>query len=336
MTRETRRSARIRSCLLVVALLGLARLPAAAEGNASPSDVRLTGVPTPTVHYYRSTTEVVEIEADGRRRPKDVYDLWLEFAPGPAGDRVTCRRFTVALRGKAAVAIPSLEGWSYVFRALPGGVDERGYIFGIDQSKFEKLADADGAPLPLPTAFLVFNAFVDFHGFGQVFARRTSEGGGIQDLRRFGQTVLHESAHSEPPVSLGSMVAKGSRFRNGAITLELKGVGMVGGRHCAVVGYDSGESSYQMTLTPMPQMTVESKGASRYTGDLYVDLETQWLLRATLIENVVSLTSGALLPQSVASVVERKLLLQALAPTEFDVGRQVASPILPSAAPGRP
>jgi len=60
------------------------------------------------------------------------------------------------------------------------------------------------------------------------------------------------------------------------------------------------------------------QGGSHYTGDLYVDLETQWLLKATMMEIVVTETSGAVLPQKLASVIERRLLLRAVSKADFE------------------
>jgi hypothetical protein len=306
-----------------LALVVLAAGPWARAGSELVGEIRLTGVPDPTIHYYRMTTEAVEIEPAGRRKAPNVYDLWLEYAPrgGNAGDLVTCRRYAVRQGEASPVTVPALEGWSYAFRSGPGGLDEQGRIFGIDQSKFERLADSKGEALPLPVAYAVFNSFVDFHSFGQVFARRTREGKGIQDLHAIGEKILHESAHSAPPISLGSMVEKGSVFRNGAVTLELKGLSLAGDRRCALIGYDSGDSTFAMTLKPMPQATITVQGGSHYTGDLYVDLVTQWVLKATLAEIVVSETSGAILPQKVNSVIERRLLLRAVGKPEFEASR---------------
>ncbi len=274
------------------------------------------------------TTEVVPIEPNGQRKAADVYDLWLEYAPraGAAGDLVTCRRYAVRQGQAPSVTLPSLEGWSYAFRDIPGGLDEKGRIFGIDQAKFENLADAKGAVLPMPVAYAVFNSFVDFHGMAQVLARRTREGKGIQDLKAIGQKILHASANTQPPVSLGKMVEKGSFFRNGAVTLELKGLSLVGDRRSALIGYDSGDSVLEMTITPMPQITMTVQGGSHYTGDLYVDLETQWLLKATLMEIVVTETSGAVLPQKLASVIERRLLLRAVGKGDFGASLAAARP----------
>jgi hypothetical protein len=284
-------------------------------------DVRLTGEPDSKTHYYEMTTEVSHVAFNGQRKSADVYKVWLEYEPHPDGDKVTCRRFTVRVGETPEVELPSLKDWSYTFRRAVSGLDERGRIFGIEQSKFEGLADDKGNVLPPTVAYLVFNAFVDFHSFAQVFAERTTEGNGIQDLRRIGQKVLHSSAHSEPPVSLGTFVEKGSTFKNGAVTLELKGLSLVKGRSCAIVGFDSGESTFHMILKPAPQVAINVNGGSRYLGDLYVDLETQWLLKATLFEFVVSETTGAVLPESVKSVEKRMLLLTALDKAEFERAR---------------
>jgi hypothetical protein len=305
--------------LIGVALAVLVVSARSSSGADPLREVRLTGDPAPTVHYYRMTTEVIAVEPDGKRKSPEVYDLWLEYAPKPgaAGDLITCRRFTVRLGDKPAVALPSLENWSYTLRLTPSGLDERGFIFGIDQEKFERLETANGEVLPTTAAYPVYNAFVDFHSFGQVFALRTTDGPGIQDLHTIGQKILHAAAHSEAPVSLGKRVEQGSFFKNGAVTLELKGLSSVGGRRCALLGYDSGDSSFKMILKPVPQVAVETNGSSHYMGDLYLDLETQWLLKATLAEFVVAETSGAVLPQKVHSTIERRLLLQALSQQEF-------------------
>jgi hypothetical protein len=299
---------------LMNAALSAAAVAVAATGAADVLDqpVRLTGRPDPSPHYYKMTTEVVAIEADGRRLPADVYEVWIAFVPQARdGDTVTCRRFTVRLGDGAPVSLPALESWSYRFQSGADG-------FGIDQARFERLADERGTPLAPPVAYHVFNAFVDFHTLGQVLAGRTEKGGGIQDLRTIGQTLLHEAAHSEPPVSLGTLVEKGSTFKNGAITLELKGLSQVDGRRSAIVGYDSGDCSLRMVLRPAPQAKIEVSGGSRYRGELYVDLKTQWLLKATLDEIVVTETGGSALPQKVRSVIERRLRLHAIPREDFD------------------
>ena len=56
-------------------------------------------------------------------------------------------------------------------------------MFGIDHAKFENLVDANGQPLPVDKAYYVYNAFIDFHAFCNVFAEPMAGGKGIQDLK---------------------------------------------------------------------------------------------------------------------------------------------------------
>lgn len=292
--------------------------PLAASGGEEK--ILLTGIPDASPHYYKMTTNVIHIEPDGQRKTREVYTVWIQFMPkqGPEGDLVTCRRFTFRAGGTPEVAIPALKDWSYRLPRNATGIDERGQLFGIDQTHFEHLVDEKGTALPMDASYMVFNAFVDFHSFGQVFCARVKDGKGIQDLHRIGDKIVHAAANTEAPVHLGSAVEKGSTFKNGEITLELKGTSQVGGARCAILAYDSGDSSFHMILKPMPQISIDLVGGSHYWGDLYVDLGTQWLRKATLSELVVSETSGAVLPQKIHGVVERALLLEAISKNQCE------------------
>ncbi len=101
------------------------------------------------------------------------------------GDEYTCERFTVQQGEASEAEIPSLANWTYIFNQP--GIDAEGQVFGIDHSKFENLVDSEGKVLPTDKAYHVYNAFIDFHSFCTVFAERTSEGNGIQDLKKIGQ-----------------------------------------------------------------------------------------------------------------------------------------------------
>ena len=57
-------------------------------------------------------------------------------------------------------------------------------------------------------AYYVYNAFIDFHGFCNVFAEPTTGGKGIQDLKSIGDKIVHAAAFTEPPVNLGSGIEK--------------------------------------------------------------------------------------------------------------------------------
>ena len=207
------------------------------------------------------------------------------------------------------LSIPSLEGWSYVFTTRPFERQPNGRTLGIPHEPFEALQDCDGKTLPPGNAYHVYNAFIDFHSFF-VFTDRTPRAGGIQDLARPGQKVVHQASFSQPSTSLGGQVDEGSYFRNGEITIELKGIGVVDGAECAVVGYDSGRSSFRMEVTAAPGLQVKTTGSSHYMGDIYKDLATNWVRKATMTELVVSETAVPGQPQTVKAVIERSILVR--------------------------
>jgi hypothetical protein len=177
--------------------------------------------------------------------------------------------------------------------------------------------DGNNKPIPQDKAYHVYNAFIDFHAFCNIFAERSKEGPGIQDLKSIGQKIVHEAAFSEAPVNLGSSVSEGSTFKNGEVTLELKGLSRVAGTTCALVGYDSGESSFQMKMEPMPNMDVKTVGSSHYKGDIYIDLATNWVRKATMDELVVAETTLPMPPNKINSVIERDILIRNVTAEEF-------------------
>jgi hypothetical protein len=120
---------------------------------------------------------------------------------------------------------------------------------------------------------------------------------------------VHAAAFSEPPTNLGDGVAEGSSFRNGEITLELNGLSVVNGSACALVRYDSGESSFKMITRPMPEMEVVSVGSSHYWGDIYKNLEDGWVEKATMTELVVSETVLPVPPNKINAVIERSITI---------------------------
>ena len=267
---------------------------------------------------YEMETVVITYAPDGKRVNKDVLRLQLKCTPAPAAgkdaDRYTCTRFTVQFGAGPEVAVPAMTNWSYPFQHTPTGMDEKGQVFGIDHAKFENLVDANGQPLPADKAYFVYNTFIDFHAFCNAFAEPTTGGKGIQDLKSVGHKIVHAASFTEPPVNLGGYIAKGSTFKNGEVTLELKGLSIVDEAACAIVAFDSGESSFQMIMKPMPNMEVRSVGSSHYKGDLYIDLVTRWVRKVTLDELVVAETTVPMLPNKINAVIERTLAIRNVTP----------------------
>jgi hypothetical protein len=251
---------------------------------------------------------------DGKRLSTDIFRLHLKCVPargtGQGAEEYTCTKFTVQLAGTPEVELPAMKDWSYRF--TPAG--EKGPVFSIDHAQFEKLVDAKGQPVPVDKAYHVYNAFVDFHAFCNVFAEPATGGKGIQDLKSIGQKIVHAAAFTEPPVNLGTAVKEGSTFKNGEVTLEFKGLSLVDDAACAIVAYDSGESSFQMIVTPMPNMEVRTVGSSHYKGDIHVDLATRWVRKATMNEWVVTETTVPTLTNKMNAVVERNLVIRNVTP----------------------
>jgi hypothetical protein len=70
------------------------------------------------------------------------------------------------------------------------------------------------------------------------------------------------------PDNLGTAVKPGSFFHNGEVTLELKGVSLVDGAACAMVGYDSGESTLEMVMATSSGQEIMMKGENANLGIL--------------------------------------------------------------------
>ncbi len=269
----------------------------------------LAGKRSQVTQYFLMESRLINYALDGKRIGTTIYRLRLKCTPAElankTGDEYTCVRFTVQQGNGAEIEIPALKNWIYIFHEPE--TDEKGQLFGIEHGKFENLTDSAGKPLPSDQTYHVYNAFIDFHSFCNVFAERAANGSGIQDLKRIGQKIVHASAFSEPPVNLGSTILPGSSFKNGQITLEFKGLSVVNGNECALIEYDSGESSFKMLLQPTPEMQIQTVGSSHYFGDIYKDLSTNWVQKVTMTEFVVAEVALPMPPNKVNSVVERQI-----------------------------
>ena len=319
MKRVARTFGVVSAVVAVVSLSGrcLAGLTAGPQATLAAGDSILGGtfdLTAPRSHdpqRYDMETRVITYAPDGDRVERDVFKLELTCTPGSVtaedADQYTCNRFSVQFGAGPEVEIPALAGWAHLF--VPG-LDKKGQVFGVDHARFENLVDANGQPLPVDKAYLVYNSFIDFHGFCNLFARPTADGRGVQDLTRIGEKIVHAAAFSEAPVSLGTGIKEGSTFKNGEITLEFKGLSLVDGARCAILAYDSGESSFQMLMEPMPDMEVRTVGSSHYYGDIYIDLATGWARKVTMGEVVVSETTVPGLPNKIDAAIERNLTIR--------------------------
>ena len=270
--------------------------------------------------YFEMESQLQKHALDGTILGTDIYRLLLRCIPSfnaSKGDEYTCLKFTVQINNSTAISIPSLTGWKYLFSLEPNtGDSTKAHLFGIDHRKFENLTDQNGKNLPIENTYHVYNAFIDFHTMS-VFAEKTAKDSGAQHLTYVGDKIVHEASFSQPHVSLGAKVSETSYFKNGKITLEFKGLGLINKKTCAIIEYDSGESSFYMLTKPMANMEVSTKGSSHYWGDIFKDLTTGWIQKAVLHELVVSETIVAGLSNKINSVIERTINIKNVAPLNF-------------------
>jgi len=204
--------------------------------------------------------------------------------------------------------------WSYFYREA---IDDKNHVFGINHSKFENLKDINGKAIAQDKSYHIYNTFIDFHSFCNVFADRTTDGNGIQDLRKIGQKIVHAAAFSAPPTNLGKNIAEGSFFKNGEITLEFKGISVVNDTQCSLIGIDSGESSFKMIINLTPDIEIVTIGSSHYKGDIYKNISSNWVQKVAFDEIVVCETIMPMPPNEINSVVERNILILNVSEEQF-------------------
>ncbi len=271
----------------------------------------LSGTCDSKTEYFIMETSILGFRNDGTKVFTDILRLSLKCQPNPKqnNDQITytCVQFETKQGDDDFESIPDLENWTYT---ITEGINEKGQVFGIDHSQFENLKTSQNEPLSQGQSYWVYNTFIDFHAICNVFATKTEDGKGIQDLSRIGQTIVHMAANSKGPVHLSSHISEGSYFQNGEITLKFKGVSVVKDHTCALIGYDSGESSFQMIMNPMPDMEIRTVGRSHYMGDIYMDIESGWVQKADLIEFVISETVFPMSPNKTNSIIERQIFIR--------------------------
>ncbi len=256
-----------------------------------------------------------EFEADGKLKNTNTFLLYLSYDPAKNKQHpatYNCMKFLFIDEDSIVHEIPALRQWKYTFNEQDSTL-----VFGIDHQPFENLYDDQNKPIPFDKSYHIYNTFIDFHALCNVFSEPVSDGKGIQNLKRLNQTIVHASAHSEPTTRLGSNISEGSFYRNGRITLTLKGTGRVNNKDCALIGFDSGQGSFKMIMQPAPDLNIVSTGSSHYRGDIYKDLRSGWVQRVYFNETVISQTLLPFPPYKVHSVIEREIKISNIEAQQF-------------------
>src|SRR5512143_631934 len=102
------------------------KLPANLAGLAGPFD--LGGPLQPEVRYYVQATDYINFGFDGRRTGSVTYIVKMKVVPaalsGKGGDEYTVREFRLRTGSGETETIPSLAGWTYMFKREASGLDE--------------------------------------------------------------------------------------------------------------------------------------------------------------------------------------------------------------------
>jgi hypothetical protein len=265
--------------------------------------------------YFRMDTQYIHLGFNGKRTATETYILKLrcipDTPPGKHEDQYTCSEFMLQVNNGPAATIPALKDWTYGFNpTLP--------LFGIPQSTFENMTDSLGNSLHFSIRYGVYDNFLDFHMLNDLFARPMIYGHGIQDIKTIGQKVVHAASFIEAPVKMGTEFKPGSTFRNGEVTLELKGISIVDGAPCALVGYDSGESILKMIMPLAKDQESITEGGSEYKGDIYIDLATRWVRKIKLDEFVVTQTTVPDSAKTIDGYTVRHIVVRLIGPDEFE------------------
>ena len=273
----------------------------------------------PETLYFHMQTEFVHIGFNGRRTGTETYFLTLRCIPTSSSrkklDQYTCGAFCLRFNSEDVVTLPALRLWDYEFDPT-SGADGKGPVFGVPHNTFESIRDSRGNELPPDIRYAIYNNFIDFHALNDGFSRPMF-GKGIEELRLVGDRIVHPAAFTEAPVNLGTAVKPGSVFRNGEITLEFKGISVVDGALCALIGYDSGESTLKMIMASSEGTDILTEGGSEYKGDIYIDLETGWVKKVTLDEFVATETGAVNGEVKVNKYTVRHLLLRLISQEEY-------------------
>jgi hypothetical protein len=255
-------------------------------------------------------TEYVHYAMTGARQGAETYAITLQFDPiGGDIDRYVCTHLDVSKEGGNSFPIPELQEWGYTFDMRLNG-DARGPMFGIPQDRFARLTDGAGSALDFETRYAAYDTFIDFHSVNDTFTRPLPVGKGIQDLKRIGDRAIHPASFIQAQMSFGSEVKPGSTFRNGEVSLELKALSVVDNAPCAVVKYDAGESKLRMILSMADGTDAVAEGGSLYGGEIYIDLVTRSVRKATLDEYMVLETEVKGAPARVQAFTVRHIKIR--------------------------
>jgi hypothetical protein len=281
--------------------------------------IDLNGERSDQTQFYISQHEVISFASNGKQKRVDTYTLHIICEPGKrsAGevDKYTCKKFSVKMDSEPETTIPSLANWSYDFnpKSLTSeGLDTEGLMLGIPHDIFENLIDNKGATLSIEAQYQVYSAFIYFHSWCNMLAEQGAIG-----LKNIGDKIVNDKSTLEHPINLGSKFLEGSKFIHGIETLEYKGLGIIDGVLCTILSVDERGGEYVMHMKPMHILQVKKVGATRFSGDIYINMTTLWVKK--VIATIMNITQTTMFGIPVDTTVPvTTLTIKSVTKNEFD------------------
>jgi len=274
------------------------------DSNWAESEFELAPPRLTDTQYFVAQNTVNQHATGGRLLNAHSYELNIMCKPGNASSRTpdtyTCSRFTWIPTGKAKVTIPTLADWSYSFdpTSFKNGFDSQGLAWGLPHSKFDGMKDNLGNGISLDPQYQIYSLFNYFHSFcGSNVVIDVAP-----KLKRIGDYTKLEMP-KESPVNLGEIFLSTSRFIHGETTMKITGLSVVDCNPCAVLRVSDIGGGYKMMIRPMPFLRVKSIGATRYSGNLFVDLKTGWIRRSEVTVVDVTKTTMYGIPVDVSTMI---------------------------------
>jgi len=115
-------------------------------------------------------------------------------------------------------------------------------------------------------------------------------GTNIEDLKKVGDKSISEIS-PELPIDLGTNILKGSTYKTGQTVLEFKGLSTIDDAACAIVGYEEIGGLWTAYILAAPLMKVKTNGGTQIRAEIFIDLASLWMKKATYIVTDITKTT---------------------------------------------
>jgi hypothetical protein len=231
----------------------------------------------------------------------------LEISEGSLLMKYTWKSFK---EGKASGLIEEITEWK-----IHSFSDGFTYQFDLNGASYYEAVDFEAVPKDLLGWKFAVN-IMDAHA--QFECLRNESSGNISKIRKIGDRVMVNDAHKSSSVDFPPVITE-SYFANGDYETVFTGIGVAGGKKCAVLEYINTESKLKSKTQVNPEISIELEGTSNFWGHMYIDLESGKLIQGDLYEYVVISGTSSIPMLNNMRLFERRLVeIQKISKDDFD------------------